>query len=85
MNLGRPHAARSDRAPANRRYPTDHLQLTSGSQDLEAHRRSRRAAPTPVVASPGSGAHVVRVGFWATIDGHCGYYGDVESPVTSVF
>ncbi|WP_369386461.1 hypothetical protein AB5J72_01815 [Streptomyces sp. CG1] len=34
---------------------------------------------------PGGGAYVVRVGFWATINGHYGYYGDVESPVTSVY
>ncbi|MCC5474580.1 hypothetical protein [Streptomyces barringtoniae] len=35
--------------------------------------------------NPGSGAYVVRVGFWATINGHYGYYGDVESPVASVW
>ncbi|MFD7608661.1 hypothetical protein ACFXMT_29495 [Streptomyces mirabilis] len=31
------------------------------------------------------GAYVVRVGFWATINGKYGYYGDVESPVASVW
>ncbi|MEU6772203.1 hypothetical protein [Streptomyces sp. NPDC046759] len=35
--------------------------------------------------NPGSGAYVVRVGFWATINGHYAYYGDVESPVASVW
>lgn len=33
----------------------------------------------------GGGAYMVKVGFWATINGNYGYYGDIESPVASTW
>jgi hypothetical protein len=33
---------------------------------------------------PSGSTYVVRVGYWATLDGQYGYYGDVESPTVYV-
>ncbi len=33
---------------------------------------------------PSGSTYVVRVGYWATLNGHYGYYGDVESPTVYV-